>query len=369
MEPSPGSPPGPIPMFAITERVALLSRVHLGTTTTLLVLCLIPFFARMYIRIWPVWRFGVDDAFIVAGLFCAITDWALLMEELYVETQLISFEETVYAAKLAYAAIPVWAIAMTLIKTSIVLTLLRLPMKRPYKVVLYILLAVQLAFGVANVIYTLAKCQPFHAAWDMSVIDRRCPSDMTDIAVSNFTSALNVTTDIALALTPMFIFWNLHRPLRERILICSLTSLGLFASFASIMKVVVITEWNTEKESWATAVSIATWTTTEQFVSVLAACSPSLKKPIEKLLNKFGIPLVDHDPNISFMHVPPDMGGSEAARRRARGCLSDEEAQLSPVQSHTATEASRNKDGKNWVEESLSNSATPSTSRTALRGT
>lgn len=55
-------------MFPISERIALLSRVHIGTTIPLLVLCLIPFFARMYIRIWPVWRFGVDDGFIVAGL-------------------------------------------------------------------------------------------------------------------------------------------------------------------------------------------------------------------------------------------------------------------------------------------------------------
>jgi hypothetical protein len=55
-------------MFPISERIALLSRVHIGTTIPLLVLCLVPFFARMYIRIWPVWRFGIDDGFIVAGL-------------------------------------------------------------------------------------------------------------------------------------------------------------------------------------------------------------------------------------------------------------------------------------------------------------
>ncbi|KAK3297259.1 uncharacterized protein B0H64DRAFT_121625 [Chaetomium fimeti] len=369
MESSPGPPPGPPPMFPISERIALLSRVHIGTTIPLLVLCLVPFIYRMYIRIWPVWRFGVDDGFIVAGLLCAITDWALLVEELYFETQLISFEETLFAVKLAYFAIPVWAIAMTLIKTSIILTLLRLPLKQSYKVMLYILLAVQLGFGIANTIYNFVKCQPYHAAWDMSVIDRRCPSGETDIAVSNFTSALNIATDLVLSVTPMFMFWNLHRPLRERILICSLTSIGLFATFASVMKVVVIAEWNTAGDSWSTAIAIATWTITEQFVSILAACSPSLKKPIETLLNKFGIPLVEHDPNISFMHVPPDMRGSEAARRRARGFLGDEEAQPSPVLSHTATEASRNRDSENWGKKSLCSSATASTSRTALRGT
>ena len=55
-------------LFPISERVAFLSRIHIGTTIALLGLCLIPFFARIYIRVWPVWRFGWDDGFIVAGL-------------------------------------------------------------------------------------------------------------------------------------------------------------------------------------------------------------------------------------------------------------------------------------------------------------
>lgn len=291
------------------------------------------------------------------------------MEELYVETQLISFEETMFAVKLAYFAIPIWSIAMTLIKTSIILTLLRLPLKRSYKGMLYALLTVQLTFGTANTIYNFAKCQPFHASWDFTVVDRKCPSVETDVVVSNLMSAMNIITDLILSVTPMFIFWNLHRPLRERILICSLTSIGLFATFASIMKVVVIAEWNTATDTWATAISIGTWTVTEQFVSILAACSPSLKKPIENLLNKFGIPLVEHDPNISFMYIPPNMRGSEGSRRQARGQLDDGEAQLSPVLSHTATERSRNRDAEGWGGKSSSGSITGSTSRTALWGT
>ncbi len=55
-------------MFPITERVALLSRVHVGTTIPLLALCLVPFFARIYVRVWPVWRFGWDDGLVVASL-------------------------------------------------------------------------------------------------------------------------------------------------------------------------------------------------------------------------------------------------------------------------------------------------------------
>jgi len=59
---------GPPFMFPISERVAFLSRVHVGTTIPLLALCLVPFFARIYVRAWPVWRFGWDDGLVVASL-------------------------------------------------------------------------------------------------------------------------------------------------------------------------------------------------------------------------------------------------------------------------------------------------------------
>ncbi len=59
---------GLVYLLPISERVAYLSRVHVGTTIPLLGLCLVPFFARIYVRVWPVWRFGWDDGFIVAAL-------------------------------------------------------------------------------------------------------------------------------------------------------------------------------------------------------------------------------------------------------------------------------------------------------------
>jgi hypothetical protein len=247
------------------------------------------------------------------------------------------------AVILAYFAIPMWCLAMTLIKTSVVLTLLRLPLKRAWKVVLYILLAVQLTYWLANTIYLFAKCRPHHAAWDFTVATRHCPSEETDIVVSSLGSAINIATDLALSVAPMFILWNLRRPMRERILICSLTGIGLFATVASIVKAVVIAEWTHTEDRWATAISIATWTITEQFVSVLAACSPSLKTPIEKLLNKFGIALVEDNPNISFVHMPSRMREGEL-RRQAREWMGDDDTQVNVVVSNSTDQTHGNKD-------------------------
>jgi hypothetical protein len=60
--------PPPKIEIVISDRAALLARVHVGVTIPLLALCLVPFCTRLYVRIRPVWRVGWDDVFIVLGL-------------------------------------------------------------------------------------------------------------------------------------------------------------------------------------------------------------------------------------------------------------------------------------------------------------
>jgi hypothetical protein len=54
--------------YPIYERAAYLARVHDGVTIPLLALSLVPFCARLYVRVRPVWRLAWDDLFIVLGL-------------------------------------------------------------------------------------------------------------------------------------------------------------------------------------------------------------------------------------------------------------------------------------------------------------
>jgi len=94
-------------------------------------------------------------------------------------------------------------------------------------------------------------------------------------------SAINVNADIALSLSPLLaVLWRLRRPVPERVLVCCLTRVRLLASGASVAKAVVVAQWapeNPKVDSWAMAVSIATWTVAEQHIAVFGAYSPSLK--------------------------------------------------------------------------------------------
>jgi len=51
----------------ISERSAYLSRIYIGITSVLVLLCTLTFLTRMYQRIRPVWKVGWDDYFIVVG--------------------------------------------------------------------------------------------------------------------------------------------------------------------------------------------------------------------------------------------------------------------------------------------------------------
>jgi len=59
--------------FPISEQAAYLARVHVGVTIPLLALSLVPFCARLYVRIRPVWRLAWDDWFIILGLVSSCT--------------------------------------------------------------------------------------------------------------------------------------------------------------------------------------------------------------------------------------------------------------------------------------------------------
>lgn len=219
-------------------------------------------------------------------------------------------ERATFIVKLSYIAILVWGFTMTCVKTSAALTLLRIPQTRFSTIMLYLIVALQIVFIAANSVYLLfIKCRPLEAAWDLGLVNAYCQSPRVDVLVSHVGSTINIITDVFLSLAPMIILWHLRRPLRERILVCGLTGIGLIASLASGVKVIMIQKWGGAEDLWALAMSISSWTVIEQFVAIIAACSPSLKGPIQRALERLGIELTKIDSKLSFIYMP-----SRAAR-------------------------------------------------------
>lgn len=227
----------------------------------------------------------------------------------------MTYAQSMEAGKNSWLAIGIWGMAMTFIKVSIALTLLRIQQKSlSWRIFLYTLMAIQTLYGVLNLFFNLLiACRPLAAAWDINMQLSKtgtCVSYEIQRIVSNVGSSINITIDILLALAPSTFLFKLNRPLRERIFVCALMAMGIFASIASIIKTVIVRGYGDQtlnpEEILPMGIALCTWTVLEQLLGVLAACVPAMKNILQLCLGKVGVSLNDSRPDRSGYYIRDD---------------------------------------------------------------
>jgi len=215
------------------------------------------------------------------------------------EGGVIPIEQSIYANRYGWIGIGIWGLSMTCLKVSIALTLLRIQSKSlPWAIFLYTIIALQVAYGVLNLIFNLGiACRPLAKAWDFRITEGYCVPTEVMRAASNTGSGVNIITDVLLSLAPAVFLRKLNRPLRERIFICVLMGLGLFASAWSILKTVQVQKFYDPTlpldELFPVGLSVSTYTILEQLTGILAACIPALKGILQSCLGRIGLSLAD----------------------------------------------------------------------------
>ncbi|KAK1749720.1 hypothetical protein QBC47DRAFT_426653 [Echria macrotheca] len=291
--------------FYVSEHHAYLSRVYLGVTSTFLFFCTVVFVTRIYLRVRPVWTIGMDDYLHIIGYCLSVVDWAFLLMANSTQPGFIPTDTVIDSQGLhAWLSIGIWGLAMTCLKVSIALTLLRIQRKSlRWRIFLFSIIGVQAAYGILNLFFNLViACQPLQKAWDPRITTGSCVAVEVMLAASNIGSGINIGTDVLLALSPIVFLRKITRPLRERIFICFLMGLGLFVSVASIIKTIQVQKYFDPKtppeEFMPVSVSVATYSILELFICILAACIPALKGILEGCLRKMGVSLTDSDSRV-----------------------------------------------------------------------
>jgi len=194
-----------------------------------------------------------------------------------------------YGYKTAFFAIMIWSAAMTCIKVSAVLTLLRFLQSRAWRVFLWSVIALQAMMLVGNILYLLLQCRPIRNAWNIAAPKSSCLNLDSSTDITIVISVINVVTDIILSVVPLTFLATLNRPFRERVLIIILMATGLLASAATIRRLLITTEYSKPGADFLALNLInPTWTCAEEFLAVTAVCMPTLKNPIQKLLAAMG---------------------------------------------------------------------------------
>jgi hypothetical protein len=102
-------------------------------------------------------------------------------------------------------------------------------------------------------------------------------------------SAIFIASDILLALLPILFIYKIQRPLREKVIIVILMSLGLLASGAAIAKVIILARIPKSSDPMWLGADAFLWTNLEESIGMMAACIPMLKSLFERVLKRYGL--------------------------------------------------------------------------------
>lgn len=99
---------------------------------------------------------------------------------------------------------------------------------------------------------------------------------------------------------------RIHRPLRERLVICFLMALGLLATAATLPKLVSVAKFGFKGDLTYRASDALLWSSLEVNLGIIAACVPTLRAPFETALRRCGW--------IRSSQIGPELESLEATR-------------------------------------------------------
>jgi hypothetical protein len=155
-----------------------------GVTTTLLTIALITYILRIYSRCRPYLALGWDDFTITLAMVITIVNWACNVK-IQIATgghhiRQITMQGLATSSKLGFISMVLWIWALTMLKISVALMLLRIKQTPRWKIGIGALIAVLIIVGVASTIAQILQCLPVTANWDIMLKESEHSSCWTE---------------------------------------------------------------------------------------------------------------------------------------------------------------------------------------------
>ncbi|KAL4767975.1 hypothetical protein BDW60DRAFT_211469 [Aspergillus nidulans var. acristatus] len=188
-------------------------------------------------------------------------------------------------AKFSYATELLYNPILALIKTSILLFLLRLTgQKKAVRRTIIALLVLNAIAAVATFLMTTFNCLPMASNRDPdSYPDRKC-INFADIVTG--TASVSIFTDFLVLLMPTWIVYNLHIAKKQKIMLIGILSFGLITVLAGIIRVILLDNFDRHIPADSTNSVLFCLSTIEVGLAFVAACAPALKPLFMRLLPK-----------------------------------------------------------------------------------
>ncbi|PYI01106.1 hypothetical protein BO78DRAFT_411746 [Aspergillus sclerotiicarbonarius CBS 121057] len=243
---------------------------------------------RIYSRLYT-GGFALDDWIIsIAGIFYwgeTITSYYVI-KCLYIGYHVWEIPENfpkVLGAKYAYATELLYNPILGLVKTSVLVFLLRLTgQKIAVRSAIWVILGVNAIAVIVTFFVTMFHCTPIAANWDTEAYpDAKC---LNFANLVTGTAAVSICTDVLVLILPTWIVYNLHIPRRQRLMLVGVLSFGLLTVVAGLVRVILLDRYDRHTPYDSTHSVLFCISTIEVGLAFIAACAPSLKPLIVKTI-------------------------------------------------------------------------------------
>jgi hypothetical protein len=172
-----------------------------------------------------------------------------------------------------------WYISVYFAKLSLFFFIRRLTlstMSRIYHWTNILLFTIVLLAGLVSIFMTALQCRPFSARWSYITLARTDPATYSCISLQSSQTALralHISTDILLLLYPTLILYRIQMPLRKKLAISIVFSLGLFSVVCSVVRNIIFGYTRPDETFMIHDIDI--WNMADVCSACMTACLPA----------------------------------------------------------------------------------------------
>ncbi|KAH7304850.1 hypothetical protein BKA65DRAFT_205024 [Rhexocercosporidium sp. MPI-PUGE-AT-0058] len=158
-------------------------------------------------------------------------------------------------------------------KVAILMFYLRLSTDSYFRSVTYVVMFVAVGYSLAGGFAFLYLCRPLPKYWNFMI-----PGECSNFGAAFLSgAALNVATDVALLLLPLWLLYPLRLPLKQKIGVTLILMTGSFVCAVSIYRLAIIPPGLSNMDATWHYIRNMIWCIIEMNTGIICACLPSLK--------------------------------------------------------------------------------------------
>ncbi|MCJ1373573.1 hypothetical protein MMC20_004801 [Loxospora ochrophaea] len=148
-----------------------------------------------------------------------------------------------------------------------------------FRIALYTVIGIVASYYTASFVATIFECNPVQGSW-MKQLHPKCINTNSFFFAN---AGFNIASDVMIMVLPIPILNTLQITKKQRVGLFLVFFVGIFATATSIIRMFSIRGVNLVTDSSFATSGSTIWSTCEINVSIICACMPSLKAPLQAL--------------------------------------------------------------------------------------